>query len=303
MHRTLRTLVVGVLLLATALVAGAADLELYVKNRPFTGPTLTRGGQIHAELGALLKALGFSWSVQGQQVAISRTAGGGPALPAGALELSLDGKPLVLPVSEIQGQPFVGLADLARAAGLSYRPSPQMGTADLNIPVTRAQVAAKEPRKPAETASGGAGTPAAPTAGAEVPGRLIQTDGTNRKSPIQILNTDFLDTTTPGANFVGEVRTSTSILNSSDRPLEEVTLYLRLMNLADEVVQEWKQSIGTMKPGARVDFTPEPPVWYNHNKIQVVPKVIVEHRLQPDPRQVEPQAPGGQAPEPPVNGK
>ncbi len=303
MHRTLRTLVVGLLLLATALVARAADLELYVKNRPFSGPTLTRGGQLHAELGALLKALGFSWTVQGGQVAIARTSGGGPALPAGGLQLSLDGKPLALQVVEVQGAPFVNLADLARAAGLSYRPSPQMGTADLNVPVTRAQMAAKEPRKPAETTSGGAEAPAGSGGVSQSPGGMIQTDGTNRKSPIQVLNTDFMDTTTAGAQFVGEVRTSTSIVNNSDRPLEGVTLYLRLMNLADEVVQEWKQPIGTMKPHARVDFTPEPPVWYNYNKIQVVPKVVVEHKMQADPDQQAPPNPETPSPAPRGNGK
>ncbi len=303
MPRTLRTLVVGLVLLATALVAQAADLELYVKNRPFTGSTVTRGGQLHAELGALLQALGFSWTVQGDQVAISRTAGGGPSLPGGNLQLALDAKPLAVQVLEIQGMPFVSLADLARAAGLSYRPSPQLGTADLNIPVTRAQIAASAPRTPADSsasatspAGDGAVADAGQTPAAGGAAVMIETDGTNRKSPIQILKTDFMDTTTAGAQFVGEVRTSTSIRNGSDRPLEKVTLYLRLMNLANEVVQEWKYPIGTMKPGAQVDFTPEPPVWYNYNKIQVTPKVIVEHQAQPEPQPEQPTAPGGQNP-------
>lgn len=294
MNWKLRALVMGLALLVVSSAVQAADLELYVKNRPFQGPTLTRGGQLHAELGSLLQAIGYSWTVDGTRVEISRRSGGGPVLAGSGLQPCLDGKPLALSLVEVQGRSFVSLADLARVMDLSYRPTPALGIADLNVPISRIQVRATPAASDAPVASGGAtaadsGKPASTSS--DKPG-MVETDGTNRLSPIQILKTDFSDSTTPGTSFVGEVRTSTSIRNGSDKPLEKVTLYLRLMNLANEVVHEWVHPIGLMRPGAQVDFTPEPPVWYNYNRIQVNPKVVVEHQLQPDPE--EEAAPEGQ---------
>ena len=301
MHRTLQALVMALAVLALVSGVRAADLELYVKNRPFAGGTLTQGGQLHAELGGVLQALGYSWRLSGARVDISRTAGGGPALAAGGLQLFLDGKPLAVSTVEAQGKAFVSLPALAQAMGLYYRTTPAMGTADLSIPMARIEAPPAPPASPSATPSEAAPageTPAADagTAAADKPLGMIKTDGTNRKSPIQVLNTDFMDTTTAGAAFVGEVRTSTSIRNTSDKPLQKVTLHLRLLNLNNDVVQEWTMDIGTMKPGATVNFTPEPPVWYNYNKIQVHPEVIVEHQELPDPKATPSPAPGGGAP-------
>lgn len=311
MHRTLRALVAAVAVFALASTVQAADLQLYVKNRPFTGPTTTRQGQVHAALDGVLQALGYSWRLTGDRVDVSRTAGGGPTLPAGSLQLFLDGQALSVPVVDVQGKAFVNVATLAKAMSLYYSPNAALGTADLGIPVSRDQVAdnwGREPEK-TETASGGdqaadaSGKPSAegkpaedkPAAGDKPPAKqeMIETDGTNKKSPIQVVNTSFSDSTTPGTQFVGEVRVSTTIKNKSDEQLEKVTLFLRLVNLAGETVQEWKHDIGVMKPGAEVSFTPEPPVWYNYNKIQVEPKVVVKHLSLPEPEEDEAPKDGG----------
>ena len=290
MNWKLRALVLALALLVFGTAVQAADLELYVKNRPFQGATVTRGGQLHAELGTLLQAIGYSWTLDGTRVDISRRSGGGPALVGSDLQLSLDGKPLALSLVEVQGRGFVSLVDLARVMGLSYRPMPALGMADLNVPVSRIQVSQTPAASDAPASPGGsaASEPGKPASDGSKPPGMVETDGTNRLSPIQVLKTDFSDSTTPGTSFVGEVRTSTSIRNGSDKPLEKVTLHLRLMNLANEVVHEWTHPIGLMRPGAQVDFTPEPPVWYNYNRIQVTPKVIVEHQLQSEPEKEAP---------------
>ncbi len=114
-------------------------------------------------------------------------------------------------------------------------------------------------------------------------GQMVTTDGTNKKSPIKIVKLDFSDSTTPGATFVGEVRTSVTIQNSSkDKTLNKVTLKLSLNNLAGQSVQEWTKNVGVLKPGQSYSFTPDPPIWYNYQKIQVQPKVSVEHEVPPD---------------------
>ncbi len=134
---------------------------------------------------------------------------------------------------------------------------------------------------------------------AQQPGQMIQTDGTNKKSPIKVTKLDFSDSTTPGATFVGEVRTSCTIQNTSkDKALSKVTLSLRLLNLAGQTVMEWKKPVGTLKPGQSFSFTPDPPIWYNYQKIQVQPKAMVEHEVPPDDTSPSPGAasPGGSDP-------
>lgn len=121
------------------------------------------------------------------------------------------------------------------------------------------------------------------TVQAQAPGQMVTTDGTNKKSPIKIVELPFSDSTTPGANYVGEVRTSVTIQNSSkDKTLNKVSLKLRLVNLAGENVMEWPKQVGTLKPGQKFTFTPDPPIWYNYQKIQVQPKVEVTHEVPPE---------------------
>lgn len=291
MQRILRVVAVALAVVALASSVRAADLELFIKNRPFAGPTATRSGTLYASLDTLLGALGWSWRLSGDRVDISRTPGGGPTLPAGRVQLFLDNQPVSAGVIDVNGRAMVDVAGLAKSLGLSYKTSPAMGTADLHVPVGRGEVAntwGREPEKTPETAdaggSGGSGDAAdgdkkpAAGGGGKVSGeKMIETDGTNKNSPITVVKTDFSDSSTPGAQFVGEVRTSTTIKNGGEDPLEKVTLFLRLQNLAGETVQEWTYDIGDMKPGATVSFTPEPPIWYNYNKIQVEPKVVVKH--------------------------
>lgn len=289
MQRILRVVAVALAVVALATSVRAADLELFIKNRPFAGPTATRSGTLYASLDTLLGALGWSWRLSGDRVDISRTPGGGPTLPAGRVQLFLDGQPVSAGVIDVNGRAMVDVASMAKSLGLSYKTSPAMGTADLHVPVGRSEVAEKWGREPEKTAdktedAGAGGDKAADGdkapagGGGKVSGeKMIETDGTNKNSPIAVVKTDFSDSTTPGAQFVGEVRTSTTVKNAGEDPLEKVTLFLRLQNLAGETVQEWTYDIGDMKAGATVSFTPEPPIWYNYNKIQVEPKVVVKH--------------------------
>lgn len=300
MQRILRVVAVALAVVALASSVRAADLELFVKNRPFKGPTAMRSGTLYASLETLLGALGYSWRLTGDRVDLSRTAGGGPTLPGGQLQLFEDGKPVNASVVDIGGRAMVDVSGLARSMGLSYKTTPAMGTADLNVPVGKSQVADTWGReKTPETTEDGDGKDGdgdgkdgdgkkPEREGGKVSGeKLIETDGNNKNSPITVVKTDFSDSTTPGAQFVGEVRTSTTIKNAGEDPLEKVTLYLRLQNMAGETVQEWTYDIGDMKAGATVSFTPDPPIWYNYNKIQVQPKVIVKHLELVEPAKIE----------------
>ncbi|HXE71991.1 MAG TPA: hypothetical protein VNO81_04975 [Candidatus Nitrosotenuis sp.] len=306
-----RSFLAGVaLVVLAAAVAWPAALKLYVKNRPFKEPTTTVGGKIYAPLDSLLQAMGYSWRLAGDQILISKTSGGGPAISAvGNPRLILDGNPLNVGTSAVQGRLFVDAGALARALGGTYRVNQALGSADISFPVAAGSTSGNwggmtarntppSPTPPATSpaAPGGGGTPSpAASPQASQPGKkkvssgkIITTEftqegpGSNKESPIQVTRLDFSDSTVAGASYVGEVRVSTEIKNTSpEDDVNQVTLHLQLVDPNGAVLQEWTQKVGVLKVGATYSFTPEPPVWYNYQKMTVRPKVVVEHEEMP----------------------
>lgn len=112
------------------------------------------------------------------------------------------------------------------------------------------------------------------------PLKMIKTDGKNNKdSPIKVLELNYYDAGF-GAKFNTEVRTSCKIENSSKTDeLKRVTLILQVVNGDEQSMQEWKQAVGNLKPGAPYTFSA--PVWYNSMGIPLHAKVIVEHEEVP----------------------
>lgn len=292
MRTVLRLLAAGFLTLALGLGAQAADLELYVNNRPFQGRTATVSGKLYAPVDSFLRAAGYSWSVSGDRVEILPGAEGGPGL-SGPAGLWREGSPLEVPTAVREGRLYAEVGALARALGLLYNANAELGIVDVNRPVGRGAIRGGDRgRKEEPPAQGPAEVPAGTDtqkgeeAGKEKPGKirtgkLIRTDGTNKYSPIEIVRLDFSDSTIPGAAFVGEVRVSTTIKNTSEKEdLEQVTLFLQLVDGYGEPIREWKQPIGTLKAGQTYTFAPDS-VWYNYSQIKVWPRVIVEHEELP----------------------
>ena len=97
----------------------------------------------------------------------------------------------------------------------------------------------------------------------------------NKDSPVKLLEVNYYDAGF-GAKFNSEIRTSCKIENSSKTDdIKKVTLWLQVVNGDGQSMQEWKRSVGTLKPGAPYIF--EAPVWYNNLGIPLHAKVVVEH--------------------------
>ncbi len=109
----------------------------------------------------------------------------------------------------------------------------------------------------------------------------IKTDGKNKDSPVEVVKIDFSDSGYGQAGLVNgrvaEIRISSTVRNTSrEDTLKNVVVHLQLKNLAGEVVQEWKNQVGVMKPGQSVDVSPDA-LYYNYTFNNVSPAVMVEH--------------------------
>ena len=105
----------------------------------------------------------------------------------------------------------------------------------------------------------------------------IRTDGTNKESPIKVDDVSFQDSGygLPGPN--AEIRTSTTIRNSSkEDDLKNVTIKLQLMLPGGDIVKEWEKTIPLMKKGAVVEFDPGGG-YYNYSFNNLQAGVEVEH--------------------------
>lgn len=89
--------------------------------------------------------------------------------------------------------------------------------------------------------------PAAPTG----PLKMIQSDGSNKSSPIRVTEMNFYDSGY-GTKYNSEMRVSGAVQNSSKTAtLKKVVVRLQIVDSGNppQVVQEWKENPGELKPG------------------------------------------------------
>lgn len=105
----------------------------------------------------------------------------------------------------------------------------------------------------------------------------VKTDGKNKDSPIKVLKLDFQDSGYGLPGPTAEIRTSTTIQNSSTTDdLKNVVIHLQLKNLEGDVVQEWTKNLPVMKKGTTAEFQPDA-VYYNYTFNNLQAGVMVEH--------------------------
>lgn len=285
MLRFWAVLLSAMFLLSPAVSADAYGYRLYVRNRPFAGPTSTVQGRVQAPVDEVLKALGYSWSLNGTTLEVASTGNGGNTVAPGIYTITFNGKPTGVVTAVKNNRTFVDVGSLAKGCGLAFTITEDLGTAELVIPRSKVDVATTTTA--AATANAGkAEKKAAKKPKLNAKGQ-IETDGSNLDSPIKVLDVPFVDTTTAAAEFVGEVRTSVSFVNGGTEDLTGVSVTLQITSPNGDVFNEWKENIGILKAGAEYNFIPDPPVWFNYNKITASPKVIIAHDPLPEP---EPEA-------------
>ncbi len=265
-------------MLLSAGIAQAEDLELFVRNRPFSGQVVTQSGALQASLPELLQSLGYNWSVSGRTVSIntpdSQVTGDNPELK-GRYTLQLDGRGLPVSVHDNGGVPYVNVEAFANAVGLQYKVNRSLGCADLIAPVEKDKVAsvASNTTKKAKKAKSAGGT--------------VTTDGTSPDSPLRLIDMPFTDSTVAGASFVGEVRTSAVITNTGNKDVKNVYMRLDVVNANGDSYHYWEQHVPVIKAGETYNFLPDPPMWNNYSYVTCFPRLTITHDAIPEDEEEE----------------
>lgn len=130
---------------------------------------------------------------------------------------------------------------------------------------------------PSPAATATASPDATPAAATKPTGplKMISTDGTNKSSPIRVTELNYYDEGY-GSKYNAEVRISGAIQNTSKTAeLKKVTVKLQVVDLDNQVIQEWKQSPGVLKPGQTYRMNPS--VWRNSLGTVLKGRIMVDH--------------------------
>lgn len=150
---------------------------------------------------------------------------------------------------------------------------------------------------PSATPGTAGGATASPTTRMQTgPLKMITTDGTNKLSPIRVTELNYYDEGY-GSKYNSEVRVSGAVQNTGKTELKKVVVRLQIVaaantspsgdgastpspspaprTAASDVIQEWKENPGTLKPGQTYRMTPT--VWRNSLGTVLKARMIVEH--------------------------
>ncbi|MBT9582159.1 hypothetical protein IV102_02350 [bacterium] len=164
------------------------------------------------------------------------------------------------------------------AAALNAFAQPTYPQAPKPKPKPSASATASPSASPSASASPDASpSPKLPTG----PLKMITTDSVNpnKKSPIKFTEINFYDSGY-GSKYNAEMRLSGAVLNSSKTDtLKKVTVKYQVVDTAGQVVQEWKESAGDLKPGSTYRINPG--VARNTLGTMLKGKMVVDHEEVP----------------------
>lgn len=284
------------ILLGSAASVSAADYDFYVRNRPFKGSAVISGETVKANLDDLLDSLNYTWNLDGSKLYVytatesKKTANGsanGPLLDSNITSVVFGGKEFTLPTALKAGRLTVDVQTFAKYFGLKYTVSSAIGSIDLIVPVTKAQVAASTPRS-SVSKSAGKNADSAKKSGGEVKYKLnaqgkIETDGSNSQSPIAVNSIDWFNNDAGGA-YTAEIHfNSAKITNTGSTSLSGVQFNVNAVLYDGTVVNTWSKDVGILEAGKSYTFTPDNPIWFNYNRVPVECKALIIH----DPPKVD----------------
>lgn len=166
---------------------------------------------------------------------------------------------------------------LRTLAGVLFAVAATAAFAQPNYPQApkRPKPTASASASPAATESPSASPTTAPTPSG--PAKKLSTDSVkpNPKSPIKFVQVNCYDSG-GGSKFNSEMRLDATINNSSRTDtLKNVIVKYQLVNLDNQVIQEWVEKPGTLKPGQT--FSINPGVARNSLGTRLNGRVVVEH--------------------------
>lgn len=285
------------ILLGSAASVSAADYDFYVRNRPFKGSAVISGEAVKANLDDLLDSLNYTWNLDGSKLYVytaaeskkaARGAANGPMLTSDITSVVFGGKEFALPTALKGGRLTVDVQTFAKSFGLKYTVSPAVGSIDLIVPVTKAQVAVATPRSSVSKGNSKSSGDSAKNGGGDVKYKLnaegkIETDGSNSQSPIAVNSIDWFNNDAGGA-YTAEVHlNSAKITNTGNTSLSGVQFKVNAVLYDGTVVNTWSQNVGILEAGQSYTFTPDNPIWFNYNRVPVECKALITH----DPPKVD----------------
>jgi hypothetical protein len=237
------------LLLASAWLPATADpgrVELFLRNRPFSGESRVLRGEVYAVLEDLLTALDLSWTRQDHLLLVWSRPGGGPALTGPPLPLVLDGRNLRVPQEAFAGKVWVSVADFARTTGARYTWNRQAGSADF--------------------------FPAAFVARHDSPNRVVTDGRGSNGSPLRLEGLSWRVEGDPP-----RMRGFAVLRNAGATPLREVVLVLEVQDDAGRSCGGFSWSCGDLPPGK--DLTWQFPIWTDYESVRSPRPILrMEHR-------------------------
>ncbi|MGM9992557.1 MAG: hypothetical protein ACI376_06915 [Candidatus Bruticola sp.] len=279
------------ILFGSAVSVSAAEYEFYVRNRPFKGSAVVSGETVKACLDDLFTSLQYSWNIDGGKLYVytlaeskknvKKAAVGGPLITSEVSSIVFGGKEFSLPMSSKAGKVIVDVKDFAKAFGLKYSVSPVMGSIDLSAPVSKSQISALSLSSSAAKSKSG-GSSSAVKKGSEAKYKLnasgqIETDGSNRESPIVVNDIEWFNNDSGGA-YTAEVHmNSAKITNSGAESLTGVKFSVNAVLYDGTVMNSWSADVGTLEGGKSYTLVPDNPVWFNYNRVPVDCKALISH--------------------------
>ena len=113
----------------------------------------------------------------------------------------------------------------------------------------------------------------------------VQTDGTNKESPVRIVHLMLFDSTPyyvyagGEASSLGEVRASTKITNTAEAPLKHVSVRLQVLDGDGYLLQEFTRDLDSLEAHKTFELTS--PLFRNYSLAQLRVRVLIEHDTLP----------------------
>lgn len=286
------------MLFGSAIAVSAADYEFFVRNRPFTGASIS-GKSVEASLSDLLQALGYSWSVQDHKIYVYNQKGKGPAfVDSGVYTIEFDGHSTSVTLNARGGRSMVDVASLAKALDLKYQVSESLNTIDLLIPMSKSKaddmVAAykkaagygkadankdgskdgKDTKKASKYKLNAEGKMEIKFA-CPYPGSVEPSGSSDSKMVVN--SVDWFINDMGSFSVPAEVRLNSVSLTNSGEPVENVTLKIDISYEDGFSAYSWTKTYPVFNAAQSETFIPDPQVWNNYNRTPISLTVTVTH--------------------------
>lgn len=251
MFRRWMCAVLAAVVLAGVLPAQAQGrMDLFIRNRPFTGDSRMLGRELHVPLDDLLRDLDYSWTEEGDRLMIWSRPGGGPRLEDRPRRLVVDGQAVQVAQETFAGRLYVWVADFARATGARFQANKDLGTADYF---------------PASALGSGGET------------ARLSTDGRGSNgSPMRLVDLSYRLEAPAGADHP-VLRGYAVVKNTGTAKLEDVMLKVDIRDPKGAAHGGYTWAVGVLAPGEQLTW--QFPVWTDFDGVQEPRPVLqIEHR-------------------------